>query len=90
MSKSNLHGHIVAKKSSIQKVTLLDHYVICIICCEMHQNSLSLIACFLYFQDLDIVKFIINALSSNFPSLLAYILLFEMPFILQGKFIVLF
>ena len=36
-------------------------------------------------QDLDVVKFIIHALSNYFPGLLAYILLFEMPFLLSGK-----
>ena len=35
-------------------------------------------------QDLDVVKFIIHALTNYFPSLLAYILLFEMPMLLSG------
>ena len=48
-------------------------------------DNLLMLISFLLKQDLDVVKFIISALSTYFPGVLYRILLFEMPWLLSCK-----
>ena len=58
----------------------------CIKINSYHRNVFNPELSLIRFQDLDVVRFLIASLGTYFPSIAECVLLFEMPFLLSGKF----